>query len=244
MKRKLLLTLTLATALLPTTLRAEETNHWRFDTSLNLFLAGLSGDVTVKGQPASADASFGDIVENLKFAAAGRLTVGHDRWSLSTEFSYMKLEVSTTAADVELKQWLVEPSVGYRFCDSFEGFVGARYNSIDGTVNFTSPLGVVRGGTQDWWDPIVGANLSLPLSGQQLPSTDALTLAVSASAPMSPGRPFRISTGTLPNRPRCRSAIAGSARTTKPAVARTGSVTTWFSPGRRSASPSTSNIAA
>ena len=168
MKHKFLFTLTLATALLPTALCAEETDQWRFDTSLNLFLAGLSGDVTVKGQPASVNASFGDIVENLKFAAAGRLTVGHDRWSLSTEFSYMKLGVSTTAADVELKQWLVEPSVGYRFCDSFEAFAGARYNNIDTTINFNGPQGQVRGGTQEWCDPIVGANLSLPLSGQKL----------------------------------------------------------------------------
>ena len=168
MKHKLLFIVTLATALLPAALRAGENNPWRFDASLNLFLAGMTGDVTAKGQPAKVDVGFADIVETLDFAAAGRVTLGHDRWSLSTEFSYMKLGISGSAATVELKQWLVEPSVGYQFCPMFQAFAGARYNNIDGTINFNGPQGQVRGGTQEWWDPIVGANLSLPLSGQKL----------------------------------------------------------------------------
>jgi hypothetical protein len=168
MKRKLLITLTLASALLPTALRAEETKKWTFDTSLNLFLAGLSGDVTVKGQPAKVDAGFGDILDHLKAGAAGRVTLGYDRWFLSTEFSYMKLVASVPAANVDIKQWLVEPSLGYQFCEYFAGFAGARYNNIDGTVNFTGPVGLVRGGTQEWWDPIIGAQLSYPLLGKKL----------------------------------------------------------------------------
>jgi hypothetical protein len=147
---------------------ADETNHWRLDTSLNLWLAGLSGDVTVKGHPAKVDASFGDVFDHLEAGGAGRVTLGYDRWFLSTEVSYMKLGVSVPAASVEIKQWLVEPSVGYQFCEYFAGFAGARYNSIDGTVNFTGPLGLVRGGTQEWWDPIVGAQLSLPLIRNKL----------------------------------------------------------------------------
>jgi hypothetical protein len=147
---------------------ADETNHWRLDTALNLFLAGMSGDVTVRGQPAQVDASFGEIFDHLEAAAAGRVTVGYDRWCLSTEFSYMRLITSVPAASVEVKQWLVEPSVGYQFSQFIEGFAGARYNNIDGTVNFHGPLGLVRGGTQDWWDPIIGAQLSLPLVGKKL----------------------------------------------------------------------------
>ena len=165
---KMLLTAALAGALLVSAAAAEETNHWHFDTSLNLFLAGLSGDVMVKGQPAKVDASFGTIFDHLEAAVAGRVTAGYDRWFLSTEFSYMKLNASVPAASIDMKQWLVEPSFGYKFCEYFEGFAGVRYNNINGSVNFTGPLGLVRGGTQDWWDPIVGANLSLPLVGHKL----------------------------------------------------------------------------
>jgi hypothetical protein len=172
MKTKLTPTLVvaaLATAwLVPVTVVAQETNHWNVDTSLNLFAAGLSGDVTARGIPAKVDASFGDVLENLEAGAAGRVTVGYDRWSLSTEFSYMKLGVSVPAASVELKQWLVEPSLGYQFCESFQGFVGARYNNISGDVTFNGPAGRVATGTQEWWDPIIGAQTRLPLVGQKL----------------------------------------------------------------------------
>lgn len=168
MKHKLLFTLSLAAAILPAAVRAEETNHWRFDSALNLFLAGMSGDVAVKGVPASVDSDFADIAKNLDFAAAGRFTLGYDQWSFSTEFSYLKLGNSGSFGSVEQKQWLVEPSVGYRFCDYVEGFAGARYNSIEADLALNLPPGNVRGGTQSWWDPIVGVNLSLPLSGQQL----------------------------------------------------------------------------
>jgi hypothetical protein len=147
---------------------ADETDHWHFDASVNLFMAGLGGDVTVRGVPAKVDTSFGDVLENLEGCAAGRFTVGYDRWSLSTEFSYMRLGVSVPAVSVELRQWLLEPSLGYRFCDWFEGFAGVRYNSISGDVTFNGPLGKVATGTQDWWDPIVGAQLSVPLVDRKL----------------------------------------------------------------------------
>ena len=43
-----------------------------------------------------------------------------------------------------------------------------RYNSISGDLRFNGPLGEVATGTQDWWDPIVGTQLSLPLAGENL----------------------------------------------------------------------------
>jgi len=147
---------------------AEETNHWRFDTALNLWLAGLSGDVTVRGIPANVNDSFSDVLDHLKAGAAGRVTLGYDRWFLSTEFSYMKLEASVPEASMDVKQWLVEPSLGYQFCKYFDGFAGARYNSIEATVNFNGPVGEVRSDSQEWWDPIIGVQLSLPLVGDKL----------------------------------------------------------------------------
>ena len=156
--------------LLPAATFADETNHWHFDASLNLFMAGISGDVTARGIPANVNASFGDILENLEATVAGKVRAGYDRWTVATEFSYMKLGASTSSARVRLDQWLVEPSLNYRVCDFFESFAGARYNNISGDVKVTGPLGVTRGstGTQDWWDPIVGAQLSLPLVGKKL----------------------------------------------------------------------------
>lgn len=147
---------------------AEKTNDWHFDSSINLFLAGMSGDLTAKGIPSHVEASFKNIFEHLEAAAAGRFTLSRDRLFASTEFSYLRASASVPAANISLKQWLVEPSVGYEFCKAFQGFVGARYNSIDGDVTFAGPAGRVATGTQDWWDPIVGCNLRLPLLRDKL----------------------------------------------------------------------------
>jgi hypothetical protein len=166
MKQKFLYPLTLASLLAASAAGAAETNQWRLDTSLNLFLAGLSGDVTVRGQPADLNLGFGDIAKNLKFAAAGRVTVGYDRWSLSTEFSYMGLGASKGPVRADMDQWLVEPSVGYRFCEYAEGFAGARYNNLSAQIR--GPFGRFPSGTQEWWDPIIGLNLSLPLVRNKL----------------------------------------------------------------------------
>ena len=163
---KKLLAAAFAGTLLVSAAAADETNHWRFDTSLNLFLAGLSGDVTMHGQPADVNVSFGDIVENLQFAAAGRVTVGYDRWSLSTEFSYMGLGASKGPVKADIDQWLVEPSLGYKVCKNFAAFAGVRYNNINGKIR--GPFGLVPSSTQEWWDPIIGAQLSLPLVRNQL----------------------------------------------------------------------------
>jgi hypothetical protein len=168
MNQKLFIALACAAALVPATSRAEDTNHWHFDSSLNLFLAGMSGDVAAKGLPASADASFKDIFEHLDAAAAGRFTLGYDRWFVSTEFSYLRLVAEPSVAKIEMEQWLVEPSVGYEFNEYLQAFAGARYNNIKGDIRFNGPLGHVTTGTQEWWDPIVGANVSLPLVKDKL----------------------------------------------------------------------------
>jgi len=168
MKQKLLITLGVAAALVPATSRAQDTNHWRFDSSLNLFLAGMSGDVAAKGLPASVDSGFSEIFEHVEAGAAGRFTLGYDKWFLSTEFSYLRLGAEPKAAKITMEQWLVEPSVGYEINEYVQTFAGARYNNINGDIRFNGPFGHVSTGTQDWWDPIVGANLSLPLIKNKL----------------------------------------------------------------------------
>lgn len=168
MKSKLLILVALTAGLLPVALRAKEEKSWRFDSSLNLFLAGMSGDVAAKGLPSHVDAGFRDIFEHLEAGFAGRLTAGHERWSLSTEFSYLRLSAEPTGAKIDLEQWLVEPSVGYEVCKCAQVFAGARYNSINGDVTFSGPAGRVKTGTQDWWDPIVGVQLSFPIMKDKL----------------------------------------------------------------------------
>ena len=138
-----------------------QTNLWTVDVSLYGLAAGMSGDVTVKGVNADVDVGFDKIWDNLKFGAMGSVRVGYDRWALTTDVIYMKLGASKGPVNANLEQWAVEPTLSYRVCANFEALAGMRYNNINGDIN--GPFGRNPTGTQEWYDPIVGGNLSLPL---------------------------------------------------------------------------------
>ena len=42
----------------------------------------------------------------------------------------MRLSAAVPVVSATLEQWLVEPSLGYKFCDCFAGFAGVRYNNL------------------------------------------------------------------------------------------------------------------
>lgn len=139
-----------------------QTNAWTFDVSLYGLAAGMAGDVTVRGINADVDVGFDKIWDNLSFGAMGKVRVGYGRFALSTDVIYMGLEASKNGFSTEMDQWVVEPSLSYSFCPGFEVLAGARYNNLTGDIS--GPFGRNPSGTQDWWDPIIGANVSLPLS--------------------------------------------------------------------------------
>jgi len=162
MKHKLLFTLTLAATLLPSALRAGENDKWTFDVTLYGLAAGMSGEVGVGPLNADVDVGFDKIWDNLEFGAMGKLRVGYDRWAFTTDVIFMGLGASKNGVSADLDQWVVEPSLSYRLCKEFELLAGARYNNLSGEIR--GPFGRNPTGTQDWWDPIVGANLSLPFA--------------------------------------------------------------------------------
>jgi len=161
MKHKLIILLGLAASLLPSSLRAEETNTWSFDLSLYGLAAGMSGNVAVKGISSDVDVGFDKVWENLKFGAMGSGRVGYGRWAVSTEVIYMDLEGTKGPLTVEAQQWLIQPALEYRVCQYFEAYAGARYNNIELQVN--GPLGRNPAGTHEWWDPVIGGRVSLPV---------------------------------------------------------------------------------
>ena len=161
MKHTALLAFITATLLAPPIARADEPNKWTFDVSLYGLAAGMSGDVGIGPVNANLDFGFDKILDNLEFAMMGTVRVGYDRWALTTDVVYMGLQSSKNNVTLELDQWMVEPTLSYRVSKYFEPLVGVRYNNISGEIR--GPLGRNPSGTQGWWDPIIGANLGLPL---------------------------------------------------------------------------------
>lgn len=146
-------------------LHADDDSKWTFDASLYGLAAGMSGNVTAKGVNADVDVGFDKIWDNLEFGAMGKVRVGYDRWALTTDVIYMGLKASKGGVTADLDQWVVEPTLSYRFCEEFELLAGARYNNISGEIRGPGilPQPRIPTGTQDWWDPIVGGNATLPL---------------------------------------------------------------------------------
>jgi hypothetical protein len=161
MKPNILFRVALAGALVVPTLRAEETNRWTFDISLYGLAPSMSGNAVVKGVPADVDVGFDKIWDNLNFAAMGTVRVGYGPWALSTDAIYMDLEGAKGSFDVTLQQLMVLPALEYRLHRQIILFAGAQYDNL--SLDVTRPRGRNSSGTQDWWDPIVGTQLTLPL---------------------------------------------------------------------------------
>jgi hypothetical protein len=161
MKPNILLAFVLAGMLVVPALRAEETDHWTFDVSVYGLAPSMSGNVAVKGIPANVDIGFDKIWDNLNFGAMGNARVGYGPWALSTDVIYMNVEGDKDPFSLQVKQWMVLPALEYRVHRQITVFAGAQYNSI--SLELDGPLGRNPSGTQDWWDPVVGTQLSLPL---------------------------------------------------------------------------------
>ncbi|MEK7779881.1 MAG: hypothetical protein AAB370_00100 [Verrucomicrobiota bacterium] len=155
------ISLILATLTLTSLPSPAHADKWTFDASLYGLAAGMTGEVGVGPNTASVDMGFADILENLEFGAMGKLRLGYGPVAVSADVIYMGLGGSKNGFSADLDQWVVEPSLSYRFCDAFELLAGARYNKIKGEIR--GPFGRNPTSTQEWWDPIVGANVRLPL---------------------------------------------------------------------------------
>ncbi|HXC99278.1 MAG TPA: hypothetical protein VN048_08045 [Verrucomicrobiae bacterium] len=141
-----------------------ETSPWTFDASLYGLAAGMSGNVIVKGIPSDVNVGFDEVWNHLKFGAMGTARVGYDHWALSSDVVYMDLGATKGAFTAGVEQWMVQPALEYNFCQYFDAYAGARYNSIQLTM--TGPLGVNPSGTEAWWDPVIGSRIRLPVAGK------------------------------------------------------------------------------
>ena len=149
----------------PAEAQNEASREWTFDASLYGLAAGMTGDIGIGPVNADVDLGFDKIWENLEFGAMGKLRLGYERWALTADVVYMGLGASKEGVSADMDQWLVEPSISYRACKCLEPLAGVRYNNLSGEIRGPGVLPTPRipTGTQEWWDPIVGANLNLPL---------------------------------------------------------------------------------
>lgn len=166
---------------------SSDEEKWRFHLIPYFWMAGLEGDVTLKGFESKVDASFGDIWDNLEFGGLVHFEARKGEWGFFLDPIYLKLssdahidnpDVGRINADVTVEQWLVEFGGLYRLGQwplggsesdeiSLDLLAGGRYWDLTTRLDLSIPLadlGRSYKKSKDWIDPFVGLRLQADLT--------------------------------------------------------------------------------
>jgi len=154
-------------------------DSWQYTLVAYLHLAGMNGEVTVKGDTVEVNESFSDLIENADFGGSFHLEARKGKWGVFVDPMYMKMsadeEVGPLIVEIEVEQWLVEFGGLYKFSNwslgnagdrkaSIDLLAGGRYFSLDVDMDFN--LLPNKDGIGDWIDPFVGIIFKADLSNK------------------------------------------------------------------------------
>ena len=145
---------------------------WENNVLVYGLASAITGDMQVGPIQAPVDVSFSDILDNLDGGFMGRYRGANDRFSIVADFIYLSLANTKDSGPLrrgELDQTIVDITGGYRFSEIFEGVFGVRITDLSAGFQFASPRGnqTELGGSDTFYDPIVGARLMTTLDSQE-----------------------------------------------------------------------------
>lgn len=151
---------------------AANAKKWQFLVEPYLMFPNMNGKTGIGNLPdVSVDANPGDIFSNLQMGAMLNLEASNDKWTIATDFIYMKLNQDVTpgnlinSGDVTAKQVAWELAGLRRVTPWLELGLGGILNSLNlgvdinvnnlggGTTNRSKEL------TQTWYDPMLIARI-------------------------------------------------------------------------------------
>ncbi len=173
MKHKLLFTLTLVIALLPSALRADDSDKWTFDVVPYLWAASLDVETSLPSTPPGVDRFDTRISAGAMFAAQARYrSVG-----LFVDFAWLRLDTEAlnpgpAFSAVGLKSDFIHVTAALTYRLPLTGkfhaevLAGARLWNVNEDLVFQSGVlpGFTSSGDKTWVDPVIGAALSYDLS--------------------------------------------------------------------------------
>jgi len=147
-----------------------QSSRFKYQVTPYFWFSDVDGDFGVLGRSAQANASFGDIWDNLKFGAMGTFEGRWNRWVFLGDVMYINLEneqatpnlVAFSNAEVKAKTFILDPEFGYQIARGegieLNALAGVRYWHLKNRLQFTDDFGGSLGLTQtrNWVDPIVG----------------------------------------------------------------------------------------
>jgi hypothetical protein len=149
--------------------------RWRHDLTFYAFLpARTSGTSTVAGSQVPLDLKLSEAVELLDGAIAGRYEAWNNDWGVIVDLNYVSLEAGGTlpgpplTVTADIRQSWIGVLGAYRVSNSTYGSegrrvavdlqAGLRYNTLRQEISAApSPPPFPLGGTERWWEPVIGA---------------------------------------------------------------------------------------
>jgi len=152
--------------------------EWQYSVTPYFWMAGLDGQVGVRGLATNVDMSFGDIIDALKFGVMGTAEARHKAWVFAIDGMYMSIGDGRSIAfrgdtgtfTLTQKQTMLQPTAGYTVGGSswsVDGLLGIRYWNLSANldVDRTRRPSNERSGSRSWVDGTVGARARwMPLS--------------------------------------------------------------------------------
>lgn len=165
-------------------LAGESDDDWRFAVTAYAFLpARTQGTSTIAGSTVDLDLDFSEVLDLLDFALSARGEAWKGNWGIIGDFYTVKMSLSSDIGlpgpaggslgiDVDVEQKWVSLLGAYRFAQgtygdagrqyAWDASFGMRWNSIKQEVDASVDIGpgpgiqTTLGGTEDWWEPMVG----------------------------------------------------------------------------------------
>jgi len=120
-------------------------DSWKYGAGIYVWGASIEGEAA-NGAP--IDMPFKDIVDNLDMTFMGTFFARKDKWTLGADVMYLKIgdkpntplpgPGSATLTNIQLKVWVVTPTVAYRVMESekldLHIVAGARYFKMEPTI--------------------------------------------------------------------------------------------------------------
>jgi len=161
-----------------------DADKWQFEITPYLFAAGMNGKTGISSVTANVDMSFDDILNNLDQGLMALFEARKGPWTYGLEGVYFKLKnegakswqgplgnTGTGSLEATMTEQLYGLTVGYRVLDEHtkvDVIGAARYTQLDAELNLVTTGPLVPGsnsisGTENWWDPVIGARVLQPL---------------------------------------------------------------------------------
>lgn len=147
--------------------------QWDKEIGFYLWALGLDGDMTIRGQTASTDVSFGDIFDVLEFAFSLHVEAEHpsDKWGIFFDAYVAQLgdDLATPPGEFDIDMSFLELAAAYRTAQEFQLFFGLRSVTIDGLLRIRPPTPgpgqptLQVGDEQSFVDPMIGGRLVTPI---------------------------------------------------------------------------------